>query len=238
MREGEVRTTDRPTNHTIDRRILYQLAVAADPPSCERRAEGLAWIEEFRTVPYRLVCKGKQGKVDSAVQGLSSSPPKEKAAGRRASSMTGCPSTKDMWENKTKLQVAKETQKTGWKINTSPMTIDDKDILKKHLVEPPVRAIDLVTSLGATIVARNRQGVTIKDAMDAIHKHNKKRADDELEKPYLEGFEWAPAHQEYPETEAGQKEKEQEWTRLYIHLSTTPGVSTGGGKKKKNKGGE
>jgi len=74
------------------------------------------------------------------------------------------------------LQVAKETQKTGWKINTSPTSIDDKDILKKMLTNPPVKKIDLHFPLGMEVTARNLKGVTIKDAFDAIHKPNKKRA--------------------------------------------------------------
>lgn len=133
-----------------------------------------------------------------------------------------------------------------------------------------VRAIDLVTDLGSVITARNRQGVTIKDALDAIHKANKKRvsitslslqtwssqvesshrigtivriaanrgsstqADDELDKPYLEGFEWSPAHTEYDEENPKElKEMEEDWQRLLIHLSSTPGVSNFAGKKKK-----
>lgn len=55
------------------------------------------------------------------------------------------------------------------------MSVEDKDILKKHLVTPVVRAIDLHFALGSHVTARNRTGVTIKDAMDAIHKVNKKR---------------------------------------------------------------
>ncbi|KAI2778307.1 hypothetical protein F4815DRAFT_477922 [Daldinia loculata] len=174
-------------------------------------------------------------RVDSAVQGLSESPPKEKISHRRtSSSVAGVQSMKDMWETRTKLRLAPETQRTGWKINTSSSHVEEKDILKKPLVTPMVRAIDLVTDLGSVITARNRQGVTIKDALDAIYKMNKKRADDELDKPYLEGFEWAPEYREYDEeTEKGRKEMEEEWQRLIIHLSPTPGVSNFGGKKKK-----
>ncbi|KAI0477547.1 hypothetical protein GGR56DRAFT_673916 [Xylariaceae sp. FL0804] len=178
-------------------------------------------------------------KVDSAVGGLSSdAPAKEKPSKRASSSVAGVASVKEMWDTKTKLKVAPETQKTGWKVNTSSMTVEDKDILKKPLVTPVVRAIELVTSLGTTTTARNRTGVTIKDAMDVIHKMNKKRADDELDKPYLEGFEWAPEYTSYDDTEADQKKKEEDWQRLYIHLSSTPGVSNVGGKKKKNKNAE
>ncbi|KAG5781808.1 hypothetical protein H9Q73_004533 [Fusarium xylarioides] len=123
------------------------------------------------------------------------------------------------------LELAPETQKTGWKINTSPNTVEDPAILKLHLSKPPVKRIDLHFPLGKEVTARNLKGVTIKDALDAIHKAYKKRADDELDKPYLAGFEW---------------DKEESWTRLVVHLqpqptSTTLGGSSGGGKKKKNK---
>jgi len=45
------------------------------------------------------------------------------------------------------------------------------------------------------------------------------QADDELDAPYLAGFEW---------------DKEESWTRLIVHLQKDAGVSNvGGGKKKK-----
>lgn len=61
------------------------------------------------------------------------------------------------------------------KLNTSPSTIEDKDILKMKLVNPPVRKIDLHFPLGLEVTARNSKGVTIKDALDAIHKRFKKK---------------------------------------------------------------
>src|SRR6266566_5242262 len=61
------------------------------------------------------------------------------------------------------------------KINTSPSSIDDKDILKKLLTKPAVKKIDLHFPLGLEVTARNLKGVTIKDALDAIHKPYKKR---------------------------------------------------------------
>lgn len=64
------------------------------------------------------------------------------------------------------------------KINTSPTTIDDKEILKKFLTTPPVKKIDLHFPLGLEVTARNLKGVTIKDALDAIHKAYKKRVGD------------------------------------------------------------
>lgn len=89
------------------------------------------------------------------------------------------------------------------------------------------------------------KGVTIKDALDAIHKTYKKRvsspqtwsrpsaplakhdwltrsmqADDELTEPYLLGFEWDP---------------EESWTRLKVHLSKNSSVPVDKGGKKKGK---
>ncbi|KAK4230155.1 hypothetical protein QBC38DRAFT_517504 [Podospora fimiseda] len=163
-------------------------------------------------------------KVDSAVGGLSSSPPKEGVKHRRASSSAnGVMNINDLEKDGIELSIAKETQKTGWKINTSPSTIEDKEILKKPLTTPLVKKIDLHFPLGLEVTARNLKGVTIKDALDAIHKQFKKRADDELDSPYLTGFEW---------------DKEESWTRLIVHLQKDAGVSSGGSKKKKNKGGD
>jgi hypothetical protein len=112
------------------------------------------------------------------------------------------------------------------KINKSSSTVEDAAILKLHLTTPPVKRITLHFPLGLEVQARNLKGVTIKDALDAIHKAYKKRADDELDKPYLAGFEW---------------DKEESWTRLVVHTqaqataTTLDGPSGGGGKKKKNK---
>ncbi|KAF4595453.1 WD repeat containing protein 44 [Ophiocordyceps camponoti-floridani] len=160
-------------------------------------------------------------KVDSAVQGLSSSPPKEKGHRRTSSSAAGVMNINDLEKDGVELSLPVETQKTGWQINSSPMTIDDPSILKIHLTKPPVKKIDLHFPLGMEVTARNLKGVTIKDAMDAIYKAYKKRADDELDNPYLAGFEW---------------DKEESWTRLVVHLQKQPSASgVGGGKKKKNK---
>ncbi|KAF5004334.1 hypothetical protein FDECE_9182 [Fusarium decemcellulare] len=165
-------------------------------------------------------------KVDSAVDGLSTSPNKEEGAKktRRASSLN--PDVKnitDLEEQGIELELAPETQKTGWKINSSPNTVEDPAILKLPLTKPLLRKIDLHFPLGKEVTARNLKGVTIKDALEAIHKAYKKRADDELDKPYLAGFEW---------------DKEESWTRLVVHLQTQPtntGGGSSGGKKKKNK---
>ena len=61
------------------------------------------------------------------------------------------------------------------KMNTSPSTVDDKDALKKLLCNPPIKKIDLHFPLGLEVTARNLKGVTIKDALDAIHKQYKKK---------------------------------------------------------------
>ena len=61
------------------------------------------------------------------------------------------------------------------KLNTSPNSVEDPSILKKMLTEPPVKKIDLHFPLGLEVTARNLKGVTIKDALDAIHKQFKKK---------------------------------------------------------------
>ncbi|KAI1073728.1 hypothetical protein F5B20DRAFT_597283 [Whalleya microplaca] len=178
-------------------------------------------------------------KVDSAVEGLSLSttPPKEtpketlkEKPNRRASSMvSGVSTMKELKDARTEIKLAIETQGTGWKINTSPTSIEDKDILTKPLVLPLVKAVDIHFPHGIVIQARNRTGLTIKDALDAIYHKYKKRADDELDQPYLIGFEWKPPHVE-------ERFRLDEWDRIYIHLDTTPGViSNPGGSKKKKK---
>jgi hypothetical protein len=137
-------------------------------------------------------------KVDSAVQGLGTSPPKEehKKGHRRMSSTaegvynindlgmfislhiplpskhTYSPATEK--EGK-ELEIHPMTQKLNWKINTSPSTLEDKEVLKKHLTTPPVKRIDLHFPLGLEVTARNLKGVTIKDALDAIYKQFRKK---------------------------------------------------------------
>ena len=61
------------------------------------------------------------------------------------------------------------------KLNTSPGSLEEKEVLKKHLTTPPVKKIDLHFPLGLEVTARNLKGVTIKDALDAIHKQFKKK---------------------------------------------------------------
>jgi len=145
-------------------------------------------------------------KVDSAIDGLSQSPPKEGVKHRRASSSAGAGvfNIADLEKEGTELQIAKETQKLNWRINKSPATLEDpeKGHLKKLLTTPPVKKIDLHFPLGLEVTARNLKGVTIKDALDAIYKQYRKKADDELETPVLAGFEW---------------DKDESWTRLIVH---------------------
>jgi len=164
-------------------------------------------------------------KVDSAVQGLSSSPPKEetKASKRRQSSVAaaGVFNIKDLEEEGTKIEIAKETQKLNWRINKSPMSLEEpeKSALKKMLTTPPIKKIDLHFPLGLEVTARNLKGVTIKDALDAIYKQYRKKADDELENPILAGFEWDP---------------EESWTRFIVHCKKEGAPQP----KKKSKKGE
>jgi hypothetical protein len=60
------------------------------------------------------------------------------------------------------------------KINTSPGTLEGYD-LKKPLTTPLVKKIDLIFPTGIEVTARNMKGVTIRDALDAIHKPLKKK---------------------------------------------------------------
>ena len=64
---------------------------------------------------------------------------------------------------------------THRKLNTSPSTIDDPAVLKKPLTAPLIKKVDLHFPLGLEVPARNLKGVTIKDALDAIHKQFKKK---------------------------------------------------------------
>ncbi|KAH6645205.1 hypothetical protein BKA67DRAFT_665040 [Truncatella angustata] len=172
-------------------------------------------------------------KVDSAIEGLDHHETKPKV--RKSSSAPGVMNLDELRDNGTPIQVAIETQRTGWRINSSSTTVEDKEVLKKMLTTPPVKRIDIEFPLGMTVTARNNKGVTIKDALDAMHKPNKKRADDELDKPYLEGFEWNGKRDGNTE-----EETKHEWTRLHVRLQSTPGIASSGGKKKnkKNKDGE
>ncbi|KXX75402.1 hypothetical protein MMYC01_206464 [Madurella mycetomatis] len=160
-------------------------------------------------------------KVDSAVQGMEPDTAKDAKHRRASSSANGVMNINDLEAQGIELKIAKETQKTGWKINTSPTTIDDKEALKKPLTTPLVKKIDLHFPLGLEVTARNLKGVTVKDALDAIHKQFKKRADDELDMPYLAGFEW---------------DKDESWTRLIVHLQKDAGQPMTS--KKKKKGGD
>ncbi|KIX04892.1 uncharacterized protein Z518_05763 [Rhinocladiella mackenziei CBS 650.93] len=161
-------------------------------------------------------------KVDSAIGGMAGSPTKDAKETKRrtTSSAPGVMNINDLEKEGVNICVAPETQKTGWKLNTSPSTVEDASILKKMLTEPPVKKIDLHFPLGLEVTARNLKGVTIKDALDAIHKQFKKKADDEMEEPYLKGFEWDP---------------EESWTRLKVHTQREGAPQS---KKSKKKSGD
>ncbi|KAF2188425.1 hypothetical protein K469DRAFT_703943 [Zopfia rhizophila CBS 207.26] len=126
----------------------------------------------------------------------------------------------DLEKEGKEIKIAPETQRLNWKLNTSPATLDEKDLLKKPLCMPMVKKVDLHFPLGLEVTARNLKGVTIKDALDAIYKQFKKKADDELELPILAGFEW---------------DKEECYTRFVVHQKKE-GASQPS--KKKKKGGD
>ncbi|RKF77513.1 hypothetical protein GcC1_063016 [Golovinomyces cichoracearum] len=142
---------------------------------------------------------------DSTVQSPISPVGSKSGAKRRTSSnVPGVYNILDLEKDRTELEIAVETQKLNWRINKSPLTLDEpeKSYLKKMLTTPPVKKIDLHFPLGLEVSARNLRGVTIKDALDAIYKQFRKKEDDELEKPVLAGFEW---------------DKDECWTRLIVH---------------------
>jgi len=160
-------------------------------------------------------------KVDSAVSDVPASPTEKKISHRRASSTaSNVHNMADLEKEGVDVKIAPETQRLNWKLNTSPSTIDDKDALKKLICNPAVKKVDLHFPLGLEVTARNLKGVTIKDALDAIYKQFKKKADDELEEPYLAGFEW---------------DKEESYTRFKVHQKKTGEAPSGGSKKKKGK---
>ncbi|EEQ28534.1 hypothetical protein McanMca71_007113 [Microsporum canis] len=142
-------------------------------------------------------------KVDSAIAGLPSPAEAKKTSKKESTNKNpDVMNIKDLEGLGIELQIAPETQKLNWKLNTSPASLEDKEVLKKFLTTPPVKRIDLQFPLGLEVTARNLKGVTIKDSLDAIYKQFKKKADDELDNPILAGFEW---------------DKEESWTRLIVH---------------------
>jgi len=108
----------------------------------------------------------------------------------------------DLEKEGTDVKINPDTLGLNWKVNTSPGTIDGYD-LKQPLCTPLIKKIDLVFPTGIEVTARNLKGVTIRDALDAIHKQLKKKADDELDLPYLKGFEW---------------DKETSFTKFNVHF--------------------
>lgn len=58
-------------------------------------------------------------------------------------------------------------------------------MLKKLLCNPPIKKIDLHFPLGLEVTARNMKGVTIKDALDAIHKQYKKKVSAHTAIPHI-----------------------------------------------------
>jgi len=121
------------------------------------------------------------------------------------------------------ITINQEANALGWKLNTSPGTIDGYD-LKAPLSTPLLKKIDIVFPTGIEVTARNMKGVTIRDALDAIHKPLKKKADDELPEPYLKGFYW---------------DKEESYQKFHVVFSKDVVISApSNSKKSKKKKGE
>jgi len=112
---------------------------------------------------------------------------------RRGSSVADTPVFKaeELAATKTKITIAKDVPRLNWKMNTSPATLDDGIDLDVALTNPPLKAVQIWFPTGLHVTARNlRKGVTIKDALKAIHKMYHKKADDELDLPVLDTIEW------------------------------------------------
>ncbi|KAF8473396.1 hypothetical protein BDZ91DRAFT_714562 [Kalaharituber pfeilii] len=120
----------------------------------------------------------------------SSPPTAADAKHKKASSaaVAGVYSPADLESEGKSLEVAKEVQRLNWKINTSPATLQEPEVMKKSATTPPMSKLDLRFPMGLTVTARNKKGVTIKDCLDAIWKQFRKKADDELDQPILAGF--------------------------------------------------
>jgi len=155
-------------------------------------------------------------KVDSLIDA-----PKSPKHRRRSSTAADVYSIIDLEQEHTPIEIAIETQKLGWKVNTPSTTIEEKEWLALPLCTPKLKKIDLIFQAGLHVVARNPKGVTIKDAVDAIYKANKKKDSEELAGlEYLRGFEWDP---------------KECYTRFVVHLQSEAAVrkpSEKGGKKK------
>lgn len=71
---------------------------------------------------------------------------------------------------RTPVTVAKELSRLNWKMNTPLSTIEGENI-NIPLTNPPLKAVKIYFSTGINVTARNlSNGVTIKDALKAIHK--------------------------------------------------------------------
>jgi hypothetical protein len=156
---------------------------------------------------------------------------------------------------------------TGYrrKLNESSSKVEDPAVLKLPLCLPKVKKITLHFPLGLEVVARNMKGVTIKDALDAIHKQFKKRVRisffPSVERScvlhvflawaffrlYLKRFEQhadlrpqADDEFEKPYLAGFEWDPSECYTRFVVHQASQPtssmsGGGGGGGKKKKNK---
>jgi len=119
-------------------------------------------------------------------------PPAAEAKHKRTGStaVTGVYSAADLEAENKEVVVIKEVGKLNWKMNTSPTTCQEPEVMKKFVCNPPMNKIDLTFDTGMVLTARNRKGVTVKDCLDVIWKQFRKKADDEMDKPILDNFNW------------------------------------------------
>jgi len=127
---------------------------------------------------------------DGAPPAEAKSPTEKKHRRGSSTSETVVFKPEELAAEKKPVTIAKEVSKLNWKINTSPGTLDEGN-LDIPLTNPPLKSVTIFFPTGLHVVARNlRKGVTIKDALKAIHKQFHKKADDELDLPVLDTIEW------------------------------------------------
>jgi len=128
-----------------------------------------------------------------AAEKKDASSPTEEKKHRRGSSNAENPVFKaeELAAQKTPIVIAKDVPRLNWKMNTSPGSLEDGINLDVPLTNPPLKAVQIWFPTGLHCTARNlRKGVTIKDALKAIHKMYHKKADDEIDLPVLDTIVW------------------------------------------------
>jgi len=115
---------------------------------------------------------------DTQVQNAPTSPTDTKHKRGASTAAAGVYTEEQLKAENKPLVVVKEVERLNWKINTSTTTLadhPDAGNLKKPITNPPISKLHLRFPTGITLTARNKNGVTIKDAFDVIWKQYRKK---------------------------------------------------------------